>query len=399
LEQRGTEHTETFLDCPAVHQAPWLVHQQGLDDQATEAFEVDVLRACIEDFRAKGVNLDAYNSVENAADVNAAREALGYDQIIYYGASYGAQLGQHLMRDFPDALAGVILDGANALSRKSWIEDRALDAQWGIDNLTELCQADEKCRATYDIPALVDSALKLLDAGPMTFTYSDPQDPTVSVEVKLNKADLAAFIFAQQASHITAMSLPAELYQFTQDGGSEVMRQALGTQKAAGLLAAREATKGEMAIVQHLAMVCSDDPVKSADDLIVEGVSDYAVTYGRSAGELYVTACPLIGVKELPDSTDVDVRSEVPTLLLAGALDVSTPAFRTKAVADDLPRATMVTFPDGTHVQVAGANLCALDLLKQFVANPEGQLDLSCVEARQILPFVLPDGTMSREVE
>ena len=77
--------------------------------------------------------------------MNAVREALGYDQIIYYGASYGSQLGQHVMRDFPEILEAVVLDGANSLSRKSWVEDRALDAQWGLDNLTALCEADEKC--------------------------------------------------------------------------------------------------------------------------------------------------------------------------------------------------------------------------------------------------------------
>ena len=34
---------------------------------------------CIEQFKAQGVDPDAYNSVENAADVNVVREALGYD--------------------------------------------------------------------------------------------------------------------------------------------------------------------------------------------------------------------------------------------------------------------------------------------------------------------------------
>ena len=57
--------------------------------------------------------------MENAADVNAVREALGYDRIIYYGASYGSQLGQHVMRDFPEILEAVVLDGAEALSARA----------------------------------------------------------------------------------------------------------------------------------------------------------------------------------------------------------------------------------------------------------------------------------------
>jgi hypothetical protein len=39
-------------------------------------------------------------------------KTLGYEQITYCGASYGSQLGQHVMRDFPESLEAVVLDGA-----------------------------------------------------------------------------------------------------------------------------------------------------------------------------------------------------------------------------------------------------------------------------------------------
>ena len=166
LEQRGTEHTAPFLNCPAALSTPWAAHEKGLTGKDAEGFQIGVLLNCIDQFKKQGVNFDAYNSVENAADVNVVREALGYDKIIYYGASYGSQLGQHVMRDFPQILEAVVLDGAEALSRKSWVENKALDAQWGLDNLIRLCEADAKCKAAYDIPALVDAALALFDKGP-----------------------------------------------------------------------------------------------------------------------------------------------------------------------------------------------------------------------------------------
>ncbi|MCA9906960.1 MAG: alpha/beta hydrolase, partial [Anaerolineae bacterium] len=179
LEQRGTQYTDTFLDCPALRTAPWTAYTQGLQGKDADDFAYAELQGCIDNFKAQGINFDAYNSVENAADVYLARAALGYDQIIYYGASYGAQLGQHIMRDYPFMLEAVVLDGAEALSRRSWVENRALDAQWGIDNLTALCAADAKCAATYDIPALVDAALALFDDGPLPYTYTNKDDPTL----------------------------------------------------------------------------------------------------------------------------------------------------------------------------------------------------------------------------
>lgn len=116
MEQRGTRNTSQPLDCPEADTAEWAAHERGLSDQAEEAFAIEVLRGCVGRLKSQGVNLDAYNSVANAADVDAVRQALGYERIIYYGASYGSQLGQHVMRDFPSSLEAVILDGANALS-------------------------------------------------------------------------------------------------------------------------------------------------------------------------------------------------------------------------------------------------------------------------------------------
>ena len=43
-----------------------------------------------------------------------------------------------------------MLDAPFALARKL-VEDRALDAQWGLDNLTALCAADEQCAEAYDV--------------------------------------------------------------------------------------------------------------------------------------------------------------------------------------------------------------------------------------------------------
>ena len=175
-------------------------------------------KTALKDFKAQGIDFNAYNSVENAADVNAARQALGYDRIIYYGVSYGSQLGQHVMRDFPEMLEAVVLDGANSLSRKSWVEDRALDAQWGLDNLTALCKADEKCNQAFDIPALLEAAAALLADGPLSFTYTDPVDPNMSFDIEVKKGAFFEVIHGQQGDRFGAFTLPFFLWQISQKG-------------------------------------------------------------------------------------------------------------------------------------------------------------------------------------
>lgn len=398
LEQRGTQYTSTWLDCPAMSAASWTAYEQGLTGDDANALGAEILQTCIDDFKAQGVTFDAYNSVENAADVNAVREALGYDQIVYYGASYGSQLGQHVMRDFPEILEGVVLDGAEALSRTSWVENRALDAQWGIDNLATLCEADAKCNEAYDIPALVDAALALFDDGPLPYTFTDPNDPSLTVEGEVTVNDMVNFIYGNQGSLAGISGLPSYLSGLV-EGGAETVAGFLGAQKGSNLLASRTATAGAYAVLMHAAMVCSDDPVKSADEVKLDGAGRYATLFGQANAEEYVQLCSLIGVQELPDSTDVDVTTDVPVLLLSGSLDVATPTFRSQEVADALPNAALVVFPGRTHVQIAGANACASQIMTQFVLDPTAPLDISCLAEAPVVGFVLPDGSSSKEAD
>ena len=79
LEQRGTRNTSVHLDCPHLGSSEWTTYEQGMSEAAAEAFQIDVFKQCIDGFKLQGVNLNAYNSVENAADVDAVREALGYE--------------------------------------------------------------------------------------------------------------------------------------------------------------------------------------------------------------------------------------------------------------------------------------------------------------------------------
>ena len=398
LDQRGTQNTDTFLDCPEYYQLGWEVSQQGLDRQAAIDLEMGTLQKCIDQFKAQGVDLNAYNSVNIAADVNAARQAMGYDRIIYYGASYGSQLGQHVMRDFPEMLEAVVLDGAGALSRKSWVEDRALDAQWGIDNLIALCEADEKCNETYDIPAMLEEASALFADGPITGTYTDPDDPSISVDVEVDESTLFSIFNGQQGSGVGTFSLPAFIWQFA-EGGASAVEETVIPLLGSNIVASRDATQGEEAILMHLAVVCSEDYVNSVDDVTVEGVGDFARVVGQNKGLLYALACPLLDVQQLPDTTDVNVTTDVPTLLLTGDLDVATPYYHSQQVADSLPNSTLVVFPGRTHVQMNGANQCAGQIMTQFVLDPTATLDKSCLAEPLPYSFILPDDSSSSDVE
>jgi hypothetical protein len=83
------------------------------------------------------------------------------------------------------------------------------------------------------------------------------------------------------------------------------------------------------------------------------------------------------------------VVSDIPTLVVNGALDMATPAESGALVMETLTNAKMLTFPGLTH----GATIqsrCSTDLTYNFIMYPDRPLNLSCLESLR-RPFVSPD--------
>ncbi len=138
--------------------------------------------ACARKAMAAGVDLTAYNTIENARDVKALRMALGYDQWNVWGISYGTILGQAYIKEDPEGILAVVLDAIVPL------DVRADPIAWRILNwydrdlkkLDELCQADSSCADQF--PALVTAcatrrALRSINQSRWTSTIpkSTPQ--------------------------------------------------------------------------------------------------------------------------------------------------------------------------------------------------------------------------------
>jgi pimeloyl-ACP methyl ester carboxylesterase len=393
MEQRGTMRSRPYLDCPGFWSAQREAVERGLDETDGFALLRRQLLDCVARHKEEGVLLTAYNNVENAADVNDVRAALGYQQIVYYGASYGTKLGQHVMRDFPGILEAVVLDGTGALSATDWTAGQARNAKWGIDNLVRLCSEDAGCAEDYDIRTLLDSAFALFDEGPIVSVLSIPAGQQSRLDLRLTAEEFAGYLHSLQTSKYGVMALPALLNAYVTEGRSRVgadMAAYIGAQ----LLVDPEMQDADMTILMHLAMICSDDPPRSLEDIEANRLGRYEALFARSSTRLYVEMCRVLDLPELPASIDVPVETNVPVLVLSGGLDFQTPYFISQGVVDSLPNATHVIFPAGFHVQVMNINPCAIQIARNFVENPSAPLDLFCVTATSHLSFLKPDFTV-----
>ena len=392
LEQRGTFRSKPAITCPETRDATEETLVNRLGSEAAEQLAIVAFRACKDRHIAEGIDLASYNTAESAVDVDDARAALGYDTFIFYGASYATLLGQFVMWQFPDSLEAVILDGVETPTTKSWTEDRAKRAQWGLDRMTELCALQAECTAAFDIPAIVEDAFGVLGDDPVTVSVALPDGApaTGDVESTIRPEALAAMIYDLQTSKYGVGAVPSFLQQQI-SAGRGAIAQGLAEQAFNQTIASLADDESGMTFLMHLAMVCSDDPPRPQDSTADIGMTSYARSFEKSVVQQYATLCDVIAVPELSEESDEIVQSDIPVLALTGGLDVQTPAFLAEDAIAAMTNATQVVFPSGFHVQIANLNRCAMSVFLPFIEDPTAELDTSCAEGEAELLFVLPE--------
>ena len=145
-DQRGTFYSQPALLCPEVTKATREAAQQVKPEspETVDSKELESYRTCGERLTREAGDLSAFNSVENANDVEALRVALGYDTINFYGVSYGTELGQYFMRQHPAHLRSMVLDAVVPM-QFNLVTDVALVKQRIAEKYFQGCAKDPHC--------------------------------------------------------------------------------------------------------------------------------------------------------------------------------------------------------------------------------------------------------------
>ena len=161
--------------CPAIFVRNIAEYTAAETYEQSQLAERQQYEDCFERARAAGVDLDAYNTAENARDVRALREALGFAQWNVWGVSYGSLLGQQVLRADPDGVRAVVLDGIVPISG----EDVFRIGRWyrrDFDLLLEACQEQSNCRNAFpDLEANFMDAILAIRQSPIVFEARDTE--------------------------------------------------------------------------------------------------------------------------------------------------------------------------------------------------------------------------------
>ncbi|MEA3336605.1 MAG: hypothetical protein U9R25_11890 [Chloroflexota bacterium] len=377
MSERGTYGAEPFLDCPELA----IVDEHfGASPEELDALKLEAFTNCRERLVSDGINLNAYNNPERAADVPLVMEVLGYKEYNLSGLSGGGLLTQVVVRDHPAGVRTIMTDsGAFPKAHMSEVTVPLItniDASFRL--LFEECAADAVCSEHYpDLERVFFDLIAGLNTNPAPLTIENPATGE-GVEIALT-GDLAIQVLTNSFGGGMVASLPKAIYEMA-DGDFTMI---------SGLLPSAFAgdTGIGFADGMYQSVFCADIGYMTIDDFATDDAYPEIVQALKPAAQLVVDICSLWDVESLPPG-DVVVSDSVPALIMEGVYDTNKPPELGAEVAKSFGTSYLAEFGDQAHVTLSP---CSISMMAEFMNNPAQAPNMSCVP--QATSFVPPDGT------
>ena len=360
VDQRGTGASRP-LRCPSIDHLS-LTEQLALDP-------VEQSAACL---AALPADPKHYTTSIAMDDLDRVRQALGYETINLYGASYGTRAGLIYMRQHPDAVRTAILDGVAPVQMVLGLHF-AEDGHAALQAVFDDCAADAACSGAF--PSLQADFESLMASLPRSVSFEHARTGETS-EMMLDADMVAAGVRGQLYLPTFSSLLPLAISDAVQGNFSPLLAQTVGFS---------EGLSDSVYDGMQMAVLCAEDVPRLPED-----TAPY--TDGTFLGDAVIADLPAMcsgwpsGAPRL--DADQPVRSEAPTLLLSGALDPVTPPRWAELAAETLPSSRHLIAPGAGH-NVAPLG-CVPRLMEAFLdAGSAAELETDCVDAITRPPFFI----------
>jgi pimeloyl-ACP methyl ester carboxylesterase len=370
IDQRGTGRSAP-LKCDAF----------GPDDDPAASLEADPLpRAtqCVHELAAKGVDVSQYTTHAWVEDLDAVRQALGYPRWNLWGGSYGTRVALEYLRRHGERVRSVVLDGVAPptlkISLGVW-----LTREQAIDALFTACETTPSCHKAHpDLRGLLRRILGQLGPDGQDVRITDPRTGAAET-LRLTPAILLAWLHPLTYAPELAVTLPEMLERGAQGDWAPLFA-------VAQMVLADFAEQMNPAL--HYAITCTEDTprVVPEDRARLEGL------HSKAIAEQVLAICDVWPKARQPAEATQPVKSDVPTLMLSGALDPVTPPAYAEEVAKALPNSKHVVA--GGYGHIVSPHACGPRLVAAFVDRAGfDKLPASCIEyfAKSTRPPLWPD--------
>lgn len=280
-----------------------------LDQPLTLKVMVEYLRRnaqkCQTFWQHEGVDLDAYNTVESAADLEDLRLALGAEKLNLWGISYGTHLAFAAMKSMESRIHRAVLASSegpdHTVKLPGWT-----DAY--LNRVNQAIQADPNARAKYpDFLGSIGRVMERLDREPVVVEVQG-QDGT-TVKLTLGKAMIQYVMTSMiknpsDVSQLPAMVAEFEAGRFQQVGAMIYYRVLSRPGKTRAMSTAMDCASGISA--ERLALFRHQAPMSLLGEVLNVPFPQMFDTYE---------------IVDLGDGFRANVQTSIPTLFLNGTLD------------------------------------------------------------------------------
>lgn len=395
LDQRGTGFSFPSLNCIEM------------EVELTDA-DPDPVAACYERLLSEGIDLSAYNSAANAADVNDLRIALGYDTVNLWGISYGTRLALTVLRDYPEGVRAVVLDSVYPPEIDA-VESGVLDSLQAFGEFFTQCAEDAACSEAY--PTLEQDFIGMVAAFNQDPTVFETEDEEVTLSGDMILDALFKTLYNSKAIPmlpygITLLANARDDFDYQE--GYDIL---LGywtpeTWEAGETITVENNILDSDQVLAYIDMVgdisdsegmynsveCAEELVfndqQAAIDLIDEIATAEVQAWLYASVEGPYLECETWSVEPRPAIEDEPVVSDVPVLLISGQFDPITPPTFAESALQTLGQGRHVVFPTGGHGET-GDSGCGADMARAFFDAPGEAVDTSCV-AESVDWYVAP---------
>ncbi len=346
LDQRGVGYSQPSLHC---------------SDNETP-------RMCYDRLVKSGINLNAFTTQENAADMHDLIQALGYQQVNLDGVSYGTRLALTVMHLYPADLRSVVLD--SVLPPQVSFPSIPPAAQRAFDVLFHRCAVDPHCNATY--PHLQTVFYQLVtDLNHKPITFDTTTQTLKSFTVHFMGNDLVLWLRNALYGIRFIPQLPAAIFQIRQHNYtllSQIYGGSINDTGSRGL---------------YYSVICGEDMAFTTQhdlETSAQGLPPQIRPALLNFDLFKFSVCQFWGVKTVPSIQKEPVRSSIPTLILQGEFDPVTPPANGMLAAQTLSKSYFFLFPGVGHGVIAShASNCPDDIMNTFLENPAEKPDASCI--------------------
>lgn len=375
VDQRGTNNSVPALYCTA-ELAPYRTQVYSADFALAANLRVQALSRCRARLEGQGINLSGYDDYEVAADVADFLEARRIPRVNIYGASWGTRLTMQVMKRHPQRINAVVIDSILPPELNPFVAETQ-GTQHGIKALVEHSKKDYP-----QLESHIRTILERLRTAPVKVTgnrYAGGSEPCSGpgkgaqpYVVHVTGEKFIDYLANQLRSTPYCGNLPKNItYMFEQQKYEFIADNWISSMDFSFPAGGPEGDAPADGMFQSV-FAANDAAYATPDDVlgnILQRVTDPALA-GWLANSFIYREASMLGawpVDVLPKGVREPVVSDIPTLMLVGALDVATPSIFSRPSTKGLSNHAYYEILSG-H---ATAYLpCVLDMLESWFDKP-----------------------------